>query len=311
MPHRLNRGDTVMAYKAGYIAIIGKPNVGKSTLINSILDFKLSITSPRPQTTRRRIMGIMSGEKYQIIFLDTPGVIEPRYHLQKTMAAQIRSAVEDADALLYIIDDRALKQAEQDLLQEHIDILLQANVKNKPVFMAINKIDLVSKSEILPLIEWFSDHYSFKSIVPVSALKGEGLDQLREEFIRILPDHPPYYDPDVLTEQPERFFVAELIREQIFYHFKKEIPYSTEVQIEEFKEREEGKDYISAIIYTERNSQKAIIIGKKGSALKEIGRKSRLQIEKFLGRKVFLELHIKVKKDWRSDSLQIKRFGYS
>jgi GTP-binding protein Era len=300
-----------MDFKAGYIAIIGKPNVGKSTLMNGILDFKISITSPRPQTTRRRITGIMSGENYQIIFLDTPGIIEPRYYLQKTMADQVRQSVEDADALLYIVDDAVVKQNEKELLREHIDILIQANADNKPVFLIINKIDLVEKSDLLPSIQWFSDNYPFKCIIPVSALKGDGIEELLSEFLNTLPGHPPYYDPDILTEQPERFFVAELIREQIFYHFKKEIPYATEVQIEEFKEREQGKDYISAVIYTERNTQKAIIIGKQGRALKEIGRKSRIQIEKFLGRKVYLSLHIKVKKDWRRDSMQIKRFGYS
>lgn len=298
-------------YRSGYITIIGQPNVGKSTLMNRLLDFKLSITSPRPQTTRRQVMGILSDKNAQIIFLDTPGIIKPKYQLQEMMINQIQAAVSDADALLYIIDDASLRQDGEILIDDEIRILKQANRQNKPVILVINKVDLVSKSDLLPVIGQYNTRYKFESIVPVSALKGDGTDELVKEFIKLMPFHPPYYDPDILTEQPERFFVAEFIREQIFYYFKKEIPYSTEVQIESFKEREHGKDYISAVIYTERNTQKAIIIGKQGSALKNIGSRARDQIERFLGRKVFLELHVKVKKDWRRDSLQIKRFGYS
>lgn len=298
-------------YRSGYITIIGQPNVGKSTLMNRLLDFKLSITSPRPQTTRRQVMGILSDKNAQIIFLDTPGIIKPKYQLQEMMINQIQAAVSDADALLYIIDDASLRQDGEILIDDEIRILKQANRQNKPVILVINKVDLVSKSDLLPVIGQYNTRYKFESIVPVSALKGDGTDDLVKEFIKLMPFHPPYYDPDILTEQPERFFVAEFIREQIFYYFKKEIPYSTEVQIESFKEREHGKDYISAVIYTERNTQKAIIIGKQGSALKNIGSRARDQIERFLGRKVFLELHVKVKKDWRRDSLQIKRFGYS
>ena len=303
--------EDIKNYRAGYISIIGQPNVGKSTLMNRLLDFKLSITSPRPQTTRRQIMGIMSGPDSQIIFLDTPGIIKPTYQLQQVMVNQIQSAVADADALLYIVDDTCLRYGDELAQDDEIEILKQSNQLNKPVILIINKIDLVAKSDLLPVIDNFNKKYPFVAIIPVSALKGDGIEQLATEFLKMMPFHPPYYDPEILTEQPERFFVAEFIREQIFYYFKKEIPYSTEVQIETFTERENRKDFISAIIYTERNSQKAIIIGKKGSALKIIGSRARDQIERFLGRKVFLELHVKVKKDWRRDNLQIKRFGYS
>ena len=298
-------------YRCGYITIIGRPNVGKSTLMNRLLDFKLSITSPRPQTTRWQVMGILSDRHAQIIFLDTPGIIRPKYQLQEMMINQIQAAVSDADALLYIVDETSLRPEGEILIDDEIRLLKQVNKQSKPVILVINKVDLVSKSDLLPVIEKYHGRYKFESIFPVSALKGDGTDDLVKEFINLMPFHPPYYDPDILTEQPERFFVAELIREQIFYYFKKEIPYSTEVQIEDFKEREHGKDFISAVIYTERNTQKAIIIGKQGSALKNIGSRARDQIERFLGRKVFLELHVKVKKDWRRDSLQIKRFGYS
>jgi len=297
-------------YRAGYIAIIGKPNVGKSTLLNKLLDFKLSITSPRPQTTRHRIMGIMSGKNFQIIFLDTPGIIEPKYQLQRAMLNQVRSSISDADAIVFMLDDSSVKQRDPHIIADNIKMLENINVQKKPVILVINKIDLIPKADILPVIDRCITAYPFTGIVPISGLKGDGLDQLRDEFLAKLPLHPPYYDPDIITEQPEKFFVAELIREQIFHYFQKEVPYSTEVQIEEFKERGQGKDFIRAVIYTERKTQKAIIIGKQGNALKTIGRKSRDQIERFLGREVYLDLHVKLKKDWRRDDLQVRQFGY-
>lgn len=299
-------------YRSGYITIIGKPNVGKSTLLNELLDFKLSITSPRPQTTRRKIMGIMSDDEYQLIFLDTPGIIEPKYQLQQIMINHIQSSVSDADALVYIIDVSSLRSLDDPhQFDADVELLKKANLENKPVLLVLNKIDLIEISSLLPIIEKYTNRYNFEKIIPVSALKRNGLEELRAELIELLPVHPPYYDPEIITEQPERFFVAELIREQIFHFFKQEIPYATEVQIEEFKERERGKDLIRAVIYTERDTQKAILIGKKGSALKKIGQRARNQIEKFLEREVYLDLRVKVRKDWRRDDIQIKRFGYS
>jgi GTP-binding protein Era len=297
-------------FRSGYLAIIGKPNVGKSTLLNKLLDFKLSIISPRPQTTRRRIMGIMNDHNCQIVFLDTPGIHEPKYKLQQAMLNQIRLSISEADALIYLIDRTHISEDDESEISDELQSLVQINPSKKKVILVINKVDLSVKSELLPIIEFYTQGYRFESIVPISAHKGDGLADLKEEFKKVLPLHPPYYDPQIITEQPERFFVAEFIREQIFMMFHDEIPYSTEVQVEEFKERQAGKHYISANIYTERESQKGILIGKKGSALKEIGIKARKQIQQFLNRDIFLELRVKVRKDWRRNEVQIKKFGY-
>jgi GTP-binding protein Era len=297
-------------FRAGYIAIVGKPNVGKSTLMNGLLDFKLSIISPRPQTTRRRVMGIMNRDSCQIIFLDTPGLIDPKYQLQKVLGTFIESSIGDADVLLYMVESKPDTMESQIFIEEEARNLERINPQKKPVILIINKIDLYPTESILPLLKGYSEHYPFYKLIPVSALKKDGLMELETEMQTLLPFHPPFYDPEVLTEQPERFFVAEFIREQIFLHFHEEIPYSTEVQIAEFKERENGKDLITAIIYVERESQKGIIIGKKGIAIKEIGKKSRKVIEHFLNREVFLELRVKVSKNWRKNEEQIKRFGY-
>jgi len=297
-------------FRAGYIAIIGKPNVGKSTLMNGLLDFKLSIISPRPQTTRRRIMGIMNRPSYQIIFLDTPGLIDPKYRLQKVLGTFIESSILDADILLYLVDCKINNADNLIIIEEEIQILSEINPQKKQVILIINKIDLFPRDNLLPLLNSYADLYPFQKLIPVSALKKDGLKELEMEMNQALPLHPPFYDPDVLTEQPERFFVAEFIREQIFLHYHEEIPYSTEVQIEEFRERDKGKDLIHAVIYVERESQKGIIIGKKGSSLKNIGMKARKVIEKFLDREVYLELRVKVSKNWRKSENQIKRFGY-
>jgi len=297
-------------FRAGYAAIIGKPNVGKSTLMNGLLDFKLSIISPRPQTTRRRVMGIMNGPSYQIIFLDTPGLIDPKYRLQKVLGTFIESSILDADILLYLVDCKIDNPESQMLIEEEIQKLLKINPQKKPVILIINKIDLFPKENLLPLLNSYAELYPFKKLIPVSALKKDGLKELEIEMEQSLPLHPPFYDPEMLTEQPERFFVAEFIREQIFLHFHEEIPYSTEVQIEEFREREKGKDMIQAVIYVERDSQKGIIIGNKGSTIKNIGMKARKVIENFLDREVYLELRVKVSKNWRKSEQQIKKFGY-
>jgi GTP-binding protein Era len=296
-------------YKAGYIAIIGRPNVGKSTLMNQLLDVKITIISPKPQTTRHRVMGIMNQNKMQIIFLDTPGIIQPKYYLQKAMVKAIYGTVRDADALIFIVD--LLDSTDDDHhIAENINILFHINSEKKPVILLLNKIDRFTKERSLPVSEKYNQNYNFASIIPISALTGDGLNILKEELVHLIPVHPPYYDQDALSEHPERFFVAELIREQIFLHYGKEIPYSCEVVIDQFKERQEGKNYISAIIYAERKSQKAILIGKRGEALKKIGIRAREEIEKFLSKKVFLELRIKISKDWRKDARQVKRFGY-
>jgi GTP-binding protein Era len=299
------------SFKAGYLALIGRPNVGKSTLMNKLLDYKLAITSPRPQTTRRRIMGIMNNASYQIIFLDTPGILEQsKYELHQIMLRNIQLAVADADALAYLVDVLPVIAGSAQEVATEIAIINKMNPAKKPVLLILNKIDLVKKTDLLPLLDLYRKQYDFHSLIPVSALKGEGLPDLLDEFLAVLPWHPPYYDTDTLTEHPEKFFVAELIREQIFSHFGAEIPYSTEVVIEEFKERENRKDYIRAVIFAERDSQKAILIGKKGSALGKIGTQARQEIEKFLQREIYLELRVKVCKNWRQDKVQLRRFGY-
>jgi GTP-binding protein Era len=293
-------------YKSGYIAIIGQPNVGKSTLMNKLLDVKLSIISPRPQTTRRRVTGILNKDNLQIVFLDTPGILTPKYGLQREMMNYVNLAISDADLLLYLIDGTM----QEDKIFEDIEKLTMINSMKKPVILAINKIDLFSKSILLPLIEKMNTAYSFESIIPISAKKMDGFNELIELFYKHIPMHPPFYDPDVLTDQPERFFVAELIREKVFFQFQKEIPYAVEVVITEFKERKKGKDYICAEIYVERDSQKGIIIGKKGEALKKLSLNSRKEIEKFLNINIYLELIVKVKKNWRQDEHMLKQFGY-
>lgn len=284
-------------FKSGYVAIIGKPNVGKSTLLNSILKYKLSIISPKPQTTRHRVLGILNGDGFQALFLDTPGMIKPAYPLQKLMQREIRSALEDADMNLFMIEP-------QDLPAENEKKTIQSFLR-KPSILAINKIDLVDKRKILPIIEEYSK-MGFKEIFPISALYNDGVENLKKGIIENLPAGEPFYPQDQLTERPERFFVAEIIREAIFTHYGEEIPYSTTVEIEEFKERGRAKDYIKAIIYTERDSQKAILIGKEGRALKRVGSMARNNIENFLSRGVFLELWVKVKEAWRSDEPFIK-----
>lgn len=292
-----------MAYKSGYIAIIGKPNAGKSTFINKLLNFKISIVSPRPQTTRRRVMGIYSGDEYQIVFLDTPGILDPQYELQRKMMQYVRESLDDADAILWIIDAGA-KQP----LDEKVALLLKNS--KKPLIAAVNKIDLVNKSDLLPLINKINRDYQCAAIVPVSALKGDGIDDLMKELMQKIPTGMPFYPPDQISEHPERFFVAELIREQTFFLFREEIPFALEVVVDELTERKGRKDFVRATIYVERDSQKGIIIGKGGASLKKLGEGARKQIEDFLGREVYLEIFVKVLEKWRRKSSKLRSLGY-
>jgi len=299
----MNFTDLPENFKSGYVAIVGLPNAGKSTLLNALLNIKLSIISSKPQTTRRKILGILNKPEYQVVFIDTPGILKPKYKLHTRMMEQVHAAMEDADLLVLIVDVTNSKHP--------IEIDLPAmNPKNKPVLLLLNKVDLINKQELLPLIDLYKDFYPFQEIIPISALNRDGVDKVEEEIVQRLPNHPPFYPPDILSDQPERFFVAEIIREKIFERFFQEVPYSTEVVVEEFKERPSGKDYIYAIIYVERPTQKGIIIGKKGEALKRIGEAARKEIEEFLGRKVFLELRVKVNENWRYDERKLKRLGY-
>jgi GTP-binding protein Era len=278
--------------KSGYIAIVGRPNVGKSTLLNALLDDKISAVSPKPQTTRQRVVGIANGADYQMLFLDTPGILKPRYPLQKLMEKEIDLALADADVVLLVVEPGLSPSSE-----------LPAPSPRSVV--AINKIDTVAKPELLPVIQHYAE-LGYDAIVPISALKGDGVAGLRDVLKSRLPEGEPFYPQDQLTTQPEKFFVGELIREAIFASYGEEIPYSTIVEVVEFKEREGRKDFIQAVIYVEKASQKAILIGHGGEALKRLGSRARERIEVFLERPVYLELWVKVKEGWRKDEAFIR-----
>lgn len=294
-------------FRSGYVTIFGEPNVGKSTLMNAILNTKLSITTPKPQTTRRKILGIYSDDEAQIIFLDTPGLIEPKYLLQEKMVENIHSALGECDIILAVIDtnERVIKNFDKKIIP-----VLTPFIGRKIIFLVINKIDLITKEQLLELIDNFKDKFKFDEIVPVSALHQFNVNELTRTLKKYLPIHPPYFPTDILSQEPERFFIAELIREKIFEMYRDEIPYSTEVIVVDYKERPKGKDYIHAEIIVERESQKRIIIGRNGEALKKVGEKARHDIEQFLGRKVYLELYVKVRENWRDSNLWIRNFGY-
>lgn len=288
-------------HKSGYVAIVGKPNAGKSTLMNRILGSKISITTPKPQTTRHQIIGIHSEENLQVIFLDTPGIIHPKYELQKTMMSFVHRARSDADVILFIVE-----AGEQRMPGYAFDVF---KTMNKPVILVVNKMDTSSREEVQPLVDSLNKSYKFKDIEYLSALTGEGLEDLMKAIYNNLKPGPPFYPKEMLSEQPVRFFVAELIREQLFLQFEQEIPYSSTVDVIQYEERED-LDYINAEIIVNRKSQKGILIGKGGKAIKELGKKSREAIEDFIGKKVFLDLHVKVRDKWRDDPNMIRNFGY-
>lgn len=295
-------------FRCGYTAIVGEPNVGKSTLMNQLVGQKISIVTAKPQTTRHKILGIYSTESAQMIFLDTPGMLMPKYLLHEHMMNAATSAIREADIAVLMIDcskPDVKKEADHDVA---FNALKKAN---KPVYLVLNKTDLVKKQEIAELIVLYSGKYEFKEIFPISAMKGEGTKELLASLVAELPIHPPLYPLDIVSEHPERFFVSEIIREKIFEQFREEIPYSTSVDIVQFKEQKGRKDLIEAEIYVERDSQKGILIGKQGKALKEIGELARKDIESFLGRPVFLQLHVKVREKWREDKNWLQRLGYS
>lgn len=289
-------------HKAGFVSIIGKPNVGKSTLMNQMVGEKLSIITSKAQTTRHRIFGIISGHDFQIIYSDTPGIIEPQYALQKSMMRFVNASLEDADVILFVTD--IYEKFEND------EIFNKINRANVPVVMLLNKIDQAKGSQVQDKIAHWKEHIDVKEIVPISALEGLGITDVFEKIIENLPVHPAYFPKDQLTDKTERFFAAEIIREKIFQNYKKEVPYSTEVNIESFKE-EDTIIRIRAEIYVERKSQKGIIIGKGGAALKKVGIEARQTMEAFFGKQVFLETHVKVAEDWRKKEIHLNRFGYN
>ncbi len=291
------------SFKSGYAVIIGLPNAGKSTLLNHLLDVRLGIVSSRPQTTRRNALGILNREDMQCIFLDTPGIVKPKYELHRKMNRQIELALDDADIVLLMVDVTGRRHP--------IDLGWPLKyLKGRKLIVVLNKIDLLEKKKLLPLMTLYNEALHPHALIPVSAEKRDGLEELMAEIKKLLPEGPAFYPPDMLTDQPERFFVAEIIREQIFRSFHEEIPYSTDVVIEEFKERENNKDYIRAVVYVERDSQKGILIGKGGAKLKKVGQLARQVIEYFLQRPVYLELKVKVLHNWRKDKTALNRFGY-
>lgn len=293
------------AFKTGYVAIVGEPNVGKSTLLNSLLGMKLSIVTKKPQTTRQRVLGILNREDAQIIFLDTPGLITPKYLLHEKMVGQAQMALSEADLILCLTE--VSRKTE---LPEEVHKLVFERHAGKPILLVINKVDTVNKPDLLPLIDAFSKETALKEIIPVSALKKDNLADLVTTILKYIPVHPPLYATDSVSEHPERFFVAEFVREKVFELYRDEIPYSTAVEIVEYKEREQGKTFISAEIVVEKDSQKGILIGKGGDALKKVGLRARFEIETFLGRQVFLELRVKVREGWRDKEAMLQKFGY-
>ncbi len=291
-------------YRAGYVALVGEPNVGKSTLLNALLGQKISIVTPKPQTTRHKILGILSTSTFQVVFLDTPGLIAPRYALHRAMMRQSDVALREADIVLFIVDATRSRNAEKAEVPESV------RTAQKPVYLILNKIDCVSAGAVDAIKNALTPFLAFQRILPVAALRGTGLPQLLACLAQDLPVHPPYYPDDVASDRQERFFVAEIIREKIFFLTHDEIPYATSVDIVDFKEREKGKWFISADIIVERDSQKGIVIGKGGTQLKQIGRLARTEIEEFLQYPVFLDLHVKVREGWREKEEWVKRLGY-
>ena len=296
---------TEKPFRSGFVSIIGRPNVGKSTLLNSILGDKIAITSDKPQTTRNRVQGISNIPGAQIVFIDTPGIHQPKSKLNKYMMEAARSSVRGVDVILFLIEaDSPSREREKIILE----LLAETDA---PVLLAVNKIDLVKKEALLQVIDSFSRLYPFKEIVPISAINGDGTGQLVDLVCRYLPEGPRYFPDDILSDQPERFIVAEIVREKIFRLTRDEVPYSVAVLVESFKEREnDGLISISATINVERDSQKGIIIGKKGEMLKKIGSQARKDIEQLLGARVFLELFVRVSKDWSENVQMLKEFGY-
>ena len=291
-----------MAHKAGYVNIIGRPNVGKSTLMNAMVGEKLSIITSKAQTTRHRIHGILNAPDYQVVFSDTPGILDPNYKLQEVMLKAARSALVDADILIYLTEIGEKPDPENRIIQK----VSRARV---PVLLVINKIDLSHQEEVEKCIKDWDQILPEAEKIPISALRNFNVDLIFKRILDHLPESPPYFSKEALTDKSERFFAGEMIREKILLYYKQEIPYAVEIEIESFKE-DHKLIRISALIYVERESQKGILIGNQGKALKKVGRESRLDMESFFHKKVFLELRVKVKKDWRNNERFIKNFGY-
>jgi GTP-binding protein Era len=291
-----------MEHKAGYVNILGKPNVGKSTLMNAMVGEKLSIITAKAQTTRHRILGIVNDPDYQVIFSDTPGILEPNYKLQEAMLKAARSALVDADVIVYMTEIGEKPDPEETFLRKLVKFKI-------PVLLVINKIDLSNQEQVTEAMKMWDGILPKAEKIPISALVKFNVDLVFSRILHYLPESPPYYPKDALTDKSERFLTGEMIREKILLQYKQEIPYAVEVEIESFKE-EANLIRIYAVIYVERESQKGILIGNGGIALKRVGRDSRLDMEAFFNKKVFLEMKVKVNKDWRNNEKQIRKFGY-
>lgn len=287
-------------HKAGFVSIVGKPNVGKSTLMNRLIGENLSIISPKAQTTRHRIMGILNADDFQIVYSDTPGILEPKYALHEAMMNYVKVSLEDADVVLLVIE-----------WGERYDAVTHERFKNlaAPILLLINKADKAPQADRKSMIEYWAKAIPAREVIPVSALTGENVDKILPAFLNLLPLHPGYFPKGDLTNRSERFFAAEIIREKIFHYYNQEIPYSTEVGIEDFKD-EESIIRIRATLFVERDSQKGILIGHGGSMLKKVGTDARKDMEVFFGKKIFLETHVKVVVDWRKQKDKLRRFGY-
>ena len=289
-------------HKAGFVNIVGNPNVGKSTLMNLLVGERISIATFKAQTTRHRIMGIINSDAAQIVFSDTPGVLKPNYKLQEEMLAFSVSALQDADVLLYVTDVVEKPDKNSDFLEK-------VKKMNVPVLVLINKIDLSNQSELEKLVAAWHESLPHAEIFPISAKVKFNVDQVLNRIKELLPDSPPYFDKDQWTDKPARFFVTEIIREKILLYYDKEIPYAVEVAVEQFKENDKSI-HINAVIYVERDSQKGIIIGHRGVALKKVSTEARKTLEKFFGKSIFLEIFVKVDKDWRSNTKRLEAYGY-
>ncbi len=294
--------------KAGYAAIIGKPNAGKSTLMNSVVGEKLSIVTNKPQTTRKKVLGIYSDDENQVIFIDTPGLLNPKYEMQKMMMSYIDEALQTSDVILFLID---LSNFRIELDDKSKEVVEELKKSKKPILAVINKIDTYKNiKDLLPVIQYLASLEVFAEIIPISAITSAQTGELLKTIFKYLPENEFYFDPEQLSTQSERFFVSEIIREHIFKIYAKEIPYSTEVLISEFKEKEAGKWYISADIIVDRKTQKIIVIGTKGEGIKKIGEKARVDIESHLQMPVYLELFVKVRQSWRDNQNMLKSYGY-
>ena len=289
-------------HKSGFVNIVGNPNVGKSTLMNALVGERISIITSKAQTTRHRILGIVNGDDFQIVYSDTPGVLKPNYRLQESMLNFSRSALTDADVLLYVTDVF-------DAYEKNIDFIEKVNLNTAPLLLIINKIDLIDEEKLVALVEKWKTLTPRAEIYPVSAIEKFNIEPLFKRIKELLPESPAFFDKDQLTDKAERFFVTEIIREKILLNYDKEIPYSVEVEVEQFKE-EGNLLRINAVIYAERDSQKGIIIGHGGKSLKKVGTEARKDLEAFFEKKVFLELFVKVEKDWRNKDTKLKGFGY-